>query len=31
MTRLGWWFYGFFAGALPVLAAVVWGWVLADV
>ena len=31
VTRLGWWLYGFFVGALLVLAAVTWGWVVADV
>jgi hypothetical protein len=30
MTRLGWWAYGFFVGALAVLLAVVYGWLLGD-
>jgi hypothetical protein len=30
MTRLGWWAYGFFVGALAVLLAVVYGWLLAE-
>ena len=30
MTPLGWWTYGLFVGMLLVLAAVLWGWALAD-
>jgi hypothetical protein len=30
VTRLGWWAYGFFVGALAALLAVVYGWLLGD-
>jgi hypothetical protein len=28
VTDLGWWLYGFFVGALAVLAAVLWGFLV---
>jgi hypothetical protein len=31
MTPLGWWWYGWFVGALLVLVAVLGGWLVADV
>ena len=30
MTPLSWWAYDFFVGALLILAAVLWGWIVAD-
>jgi len=30
VTSLGWWWYGFFVGALLALVAVLAGWIVAD-